>query len=220
MSMPMAPMHMTGGSWIGAAASFLGMWVVMMVAMMLPSLVPELLRYREVVGRTGGVRPGRLTTLAGVGYFTVWAVVGVVVYVLGIALAALTTRHPALHGAAPVAGGAVMCIAGAFQFTTWKRRHLACCRAMPGRGRELRVSPGAAWRHGLLHGLHCVSGCAGLTAILLVIGMMDLRAMTVIAAAITAERLAPAGERVARVVGVVAIVAGLVVLGCNGVRLH
>lgn len=213
MSMPMA-----GESWLGAATAFIGMWVVMMAAMMLPSLVPELLRYREAVSQTGAVRPGRLTALAGAGYLTVWTLVGVIVYVLGIALAALTTRHPALESVAPVASGAVISIAGAYQFTRWKARHLACCRAMPGRGRELRTSSGAAWRHGLQHGLHCVSGCAGLTAILLVIGMMDLRAMTVVAAAITAERLAPAGERVARIIGVVAVVAGLVILArCNGV---
>ncbi|HEU4586087.1 MAG TPA: DUF2182 domain-containing protein [Gemmatimonadaceae bacterium] len=216
MSMPMAPMPMAADSWLGAAASFLGMWVVMMMAMMLPSLVPELLRYREAVGRTGGVHPGRLATLAGTGYFAVWTVVGVVVYVLGTAFAALATCHPAIGAVAPIAGGAVICIAGALQFTKWKRQHLACCRAMPGRDRELRASSGAAWRHGLLHGVHCVSGCAGLTAILLVVGVMDLRAMTVIAAAITAERLAPAGERVARVIGVVAIVAGLVFLVTTG----
>jgi predicted metal-binding membrane protein len=221
MSTPMSPMMMSGESWLGAAASYVGMWVVMMVAMMLPSLVPELLRYRGAVGRTGEVRPGRLTTLAGAGYFAVWTLAGVVVYLLGIALAALVARHPAIEGAAPIAGGAVILIAGALQFTRWKARHLASCRAMPGRGRELRASSWAAWRHGLSHGVHCVSGCAGLTAILLVVGVMDLRAMSVIAAAITAERLAPAGERVARVVGVLAIVTGLVFLArYNGVRLH
>ncbi|HEU6451226.1 MAG TPA: DUF2182 domain-containing protein [Gemmatimonadaceae bacterium] len=212
MSMPMSPMPMAGESWLGAAASFIGMWLVMMAAMMLPSLVPELWRYREAVGRTGGVRPGRLTALAGAGYFTVWAVVGVIVYALGIALAALTTRHPVLEGAAPVAGGSVISIAGVYQFTRWKARHLACCRAVPGLGQKLHASSGAAWRHGLLHGLHCASGCAGLTAILLVIGMMDPRAMTAVAAAITAERLAPAGERVARIIGMAAIVVGLVFL--------
>jgi predicted metal-binding membrane protein len=212
MSMPMSPMPMAGESWLGAAAAFIGMWLVMMAAMMLPSLVPELLRYREVVGRTGGVRPGRLTALAGAGYFTVWTVVGAVVYMLGAALGALVTRHPTLNGTAPSAAGVVMSIAGALQLTKWKERHLTSCRAVPGLGRKLHASSGAAWRHGLLHGVHCVSGCAGLTAILLVIGVMDLRAMTMIAAAITAERLAPAGERVARVVGVAAIMAGLVVV--------
>jgi len=60
----MAWMRMPGQTWPGAAASFLGMWVVMMVAMMLPSLVPMLWRYRQAVGRTGDPRLGRLTTQA------------------------------------------------------------------------------------------------------------------------------------------------------------
>ena len=68
---------------------------------------------------------------------------------------------------------------------------------------------GTAWRYGLRLGLHCGYCCAGLTAILLVIGVMDLRAMAVVTAAITAERLAPAGERVARAIGAVAVLAGL-----------
>src|SRR5687767_15963162 len=76
-TMSMAWMRMPGQSWPGAAASFLGMWVVMMVAMMLPSLVPMLGRYRLAVGSPGETRLGRLTTLVGVGYFTVWTVFGV-----------------------------------------------------------------------------------------------------------------------------------------------
>jgi predicted metal-binding membrane protein len=49
-------------------------------------------------------------------------------------------------------------------------------------------------------------------SILLVIGVMDLRAMTVVATAITVERLAPAGERVARSIGAVVVVAGLLLI--------
>src|SRR6266516_53679 len=66
-TMSMAWMRMPGQTWPGAAASFLGMWVVMMVAMMLPSLVPMLLRYRQAVGSTrdGNVGLGWLTTLVG-----------------------------------------------------------------------------------------------------------------------------------------------------------
>jgi predicted metal-binding membrane protein len=59
-AMSMAWMRMPGQTWPGAAASFLGMWVVMMVAMMLPSLVPMLWRYRQAVGRTGETRLGLL----------------------------------------------------------------------------------------------------------------------------------------------------------------
>jgi predicted metal-binding membrane protein len=64
-------MRMPGQTWPGAAASFLGIWVVMMVAMMLPSLVPMLWRYPQAVGGPGETRLGRLTALVGVGYFFV-----------------------------------------------------------------------------------------------------------------------------------------------------
>jgi predicted metal-binding membrane protein len=66
-----------------------------------------------------------------------------------------------------------------------------------------------AWRHGLRLGLHCSFCCASLMAIVLVIGVMNLHAMAVVAAAITSERLAPAGERVARTFGAVVVGAGL-----------
>src|SRR5437016_10191698 len=71
-TMSMAWMRMPGQTWPGAATSFLGMWIVMMAAMMLPSLVPMLWRYRQAVGRTGEARLGWLTALVGVGYFFVW----------------------------------------------------------------------------------------------------------------------------------------------------
>jgi predicted metal-binding membrane protein len=215
-TMSMAWMRMPGQTWPGAAASFLGMWVVMMVAMMLPSLVPMLWRYRQAVGRTGQAvsrtgksRLGRLTALVGVGYFFVWTVFGIAAFPLGVALAAVEMQWPSLASAVPIAVGVVVLIAGRVLFTAWKAHHLACCREAPGRGRTLPADAGTAWRHGLRLGLHCSYCCAGLTAILLGLGVMDLRAMAVVTAAITVERLAPAGERVARAIGVVIVVAGL-----------
>jgi predicted metal-binding membrane protein len=196
-------------TWSVAAASFLGMWVVMMVAMMTPSLVPMLRRYRQAVGRAGEMRLGRLTALVGIGYFSVWAVFGMAAFPLGLALAAIEMQQPALARAVPIAVGGVVLIAGVFQFTAWKMRHLACCRELPGHGRTLPAAAGSAWRHGLCLGFHCSLCCAGLMAILLVIGVMDLRAMAVVAAAITVERLAPAGERVARAIGAVVAATGL-----------
>src|SRR5579871_2520708 len=68
-TMSMAWMRMPGQSLPGAAMSFLGMWIVMMVAMMLPSLVPMLLRYRQAIRRTGETRLGPLTALVAAGYF-------------------------------------------------------------------------------------------------------------------------------------------------------
>src|SRR5215475_12364787 len=145
--MSMAWMRMPGQTWPGAAASFLGMWVVMMVAMMLPSLVPMLWRYRQAVSGRGETRLGRLTTLVGVGYFFVWTVFGMAAFPLGVALAAVEMHQ------------------------------LDRCREAPGRGRTLPANAGTAWRHGLRLGLHCSYCCVGLMGILLVIGVMDLRAM-------------------------------------------
>jgi predicted metal-binding membrane protein len=206
---------MPGQTWPGAAVSFLGMWIVMMVAMMLPSLVPMLLRYREAVGRTGETRLGQLTVLVSIGYFFVWTVCGMAVFLLGAALATLEMQLPALARVVPIAIGLVVLIAGAFQFTAWKAHQLACCREAPGCVCTLRADAGTAWRHGLRLGLHCSYCCAGLTAILLVIGVMDLRAMAVVAVAITIERLAPAGDRVARAIGVVIVGAGLFLIAAG-----
>ncbi len=208
-TMSMAWMRMPGQTWPGAAASFLGMWVVMMAAMMLPSLVPMLWRYRQAVGRTGETRLGWLTALVGVGYLFVWTVFGMAAFPLGVALATIEMQHPALARAVPIAIGVIVLIAGALQLSAWKARHIACCRETPGPGRTLPADAGTAWRHGLHLGLHCSRCCGGLIAILLVVGVMDLRAMAVVAAAITVERLAPAGERVARAIGAVVIAAGL-----------
>jgi predicted metal-binding membrane protein len=208
-TMSMAWMRIPGQTWPGAAAWFLCMWVVMMVAMMLPSLVPMLWRYRQAVGSKGETRLGLLTALVGMGYFFVWTVFGMAAFPLGVVLATIEMRQPALARAVPVAVGVVVLIAGALQLTTWKARHLTCCREAPGRGRTLPADAGTAWRHGLRLGLHCTQCCAGLIAILLVIGVMDLRAMAVVAATISVERLAPAGERVARAAGAVVVGAGL-----------
>jgi predicted metal-binding membrane protein len=185
------------------------MWIVMMVAMMLPSLVPMLWRYRQAVGSTGKTRLGLLTVLVGVGYFFVWTVFGIAAFALGVVLATVEMQQPALARAVPIAVGVVVLITGSLQLTAWKARHLACCREAPGRGRTLPADAGTAWRHGLRLGLHCSQCCVGLMAILLVIGVMDLRAMAVVAVAIAVERLAPAGERVARATGAVVVGAGL-----------
>jgi predicted metal-binding membrane protein len=211
-TMSMLWMRMPGQTWAGAAAAFLGMWGVMMVAMMLPSLVPMLGRYRRAVGGTGETRLGPLTALVGVGYFVVWTALGVVAFPLGTVLAAVVMRQPELARAGPLAAGVVVLIAGALQFTAWKARHLAGCRDSPAHGHALAADAGTAWRHGLRLGLHCIQCCAGPMAILLVIGIMDLRAMAAVAAAITVERLTPAGRAVPRALGAAVVGAGLVLI--------
>ena len=160
----------------------------------------------------GEARLGRLTALVGAGYFFMWAVLGMAAFPLGTALAAIEMQQPALARAVPIISGMVVLIAGAVQFTAWKARHLACCRETPGSGRALRADSCTAWLHGLRLGLHCSCCTAGLTAILLALGVMNLKVMALVTAATTVERLAPVGDRVARGIGAVVLAAGLLLI--------
>jgi len=212
-NMSMAWMRMSGQSWPAAFAMFLGMWIVMMVAMMTPALVPMLLLDRAAArGGTTGVSARQLrvrTALVAAGYFATWTAFGAAAYPVGVALAAAEMRWPALSHAVPLGMGVVLVVAGALQFTPWKARHLARCReadasCAPAAGAR------AAWSHGLVLGVRCVRCCLGLMLALLALGVMDLALMTVVALAITAERVLPRPVPVARVTGVVALVAGAV----------
>jgi predicted metal-binding membrane protein len=117
-------------------------------------------------------------------------------------------QQPSVARAVPLAVGVVVLIAGALQFTVWKAHHLVCCREAPSCCPK-RAGTVSALRYGLRLGVHCSYCCASLTAVLLVIGVMDLRAMAVVSAAITIERLAPDAQRAARVIGAVVVGAGL-----------
>jgi predicted metal-binding membrane protein len=200
-------MSMPGQSGPGAAVSFLWMWVVMMVPMMAPALIPMLHRYRESVQTTGTTRLCWLTVLVAVGYFGVWSVVAILAYPFSVVMGR----------AVPSAVGVVVLIAGAFQFSAWKTRQLADCRERLCT--PLRADAGAAWRHGLRLGFLCSRCCINLMVILLAIGVMDLRAMVGVTAAIALERLAPAGALVARAIGTVVVAAGLLLIVRAGLNM-
>lgn len=211
-TMSMAWLPMSGQTWLRAAASFVGMWAAMMVSMMLPSLVPTLWRYRQAIGKTGETSLNWMTALVGAGYFVVWAGFGIVIFPLGAALVEVEMQQPALARVAPVAVAVVVVIAGTLQFSGWKAHHLGYCREPLVHEQRLLANASTAWRQGLHLGLHCTSGCAGFSAILLVLGVMDLRVMALVTAAITAERLAPNGDRVARAIGIIVVGVGLLLV--------
>ena len=202
--MPMAGgMSMTWSPGPRAALSFLCMWIAMMTAMMLPSLVFMLRHYRLAIA--GGTNLGALSAVVGGAYFIVWAALGTAVYPLGVMIDALKMELPFLSGGMAIIAAAVVLVAGALQFTAWKSCRLACCRAAPGCA--LQADAATATIYGLRLGVHCITCCANLTAILLVVGIMDLRAMVLVTAAITTERLW--GERAARIIGAATVAAGL-----------
>ncbi|WP_323741027.1 DUF2182 domain-containing protein [Caenimonas koreensis] len=200
-----------GQGWADTAACFIGMWSAMMVVMMLPSIAPVLWRARQAWRDRGQRCAGALVAMMAAGYFGVCVATGAGIFVLVAALVEAAMQFPALARAAPVWFAAVVLLAGGYQFTAAKSRELAGCRPttcdVPQGTSTWRCL--AALRHGMRLGGRCTRACAGLTAILLVVGVMDWRAMAVVGAAITAERLAPQGERVAWVVGALSLVAGV-----------
>ena len=195
---------MCGRSWLRAAASFVGMWIAMMTAMMLPSFAPLLWRHRIMLERAGVRRVTLHSVLMAAGYVGVWTLIGVAVCALGAGFSEIAMRMPAIARCVPFAGGTVVLLAGVLQFSKWHAHLQACCRDVA----PARASAFGAWLDGVRRGFHCVGCCAGLTATLLVFGMMDLRAMAFVTLAISIERLAPFGEAVARVIGAALLVIG------------
>jgi predicted metal-binding membrane protein len=194
---------MCGRTWLRAAAAFIGMWIAMMTAMMLPSFAPLLWRYR-VMREGAGVR---LSWSMVAGYAFVWAMTGVAAFAFGAIFTGIVMNTPAIARCVPFASGVVVLLAGVLQCSKRRARLLARCRHV-SRSADTR----AAWLDGVRHGLHCVACCAGLTATLFVFGVMDLRAMTLITLAITAERLLPSFRRVSQVIGVVLLLLGVMAM--------
>ena len=180
-SMPTAWTPLCGGSWTTAAGAFLGMWSLMMTAMMLPSLAPVLWRLRESAVVAGAVPPGLFAALAGFTYLLVWSALGLAVFVGGALLLEAALRWPLLARAVPFATGFVVIAAGLFQMSRWKLAMLAHCSHVAGQDPGATAASGL----GLRLGIACCASCAGLTTLLLVGGVMDLRTMAVAALAIT-----------------------------------
>lgn len=201
-----------GQSWLETAACFLGMWLVMMAAMMLPSLAPVLWRYREASFAAGAGRPGRLAAMVGASYFAVWTGLGLLVFLTGAALAQAAILWPALGRLGPIAGGLLVLIACLSQFSRWKAQLLASCRSASPQALLEWPRPLEALRAGALLGLRCCASCVGPMAVLIAGGVMDLPLMTGVTIAVTAERLLPAKARIAEATGMAMAATGILVL--------
>jgi predicted metal-binding membrane protein len=207
---------MCGQTWFHTAASFAGMWAVMMPAMMLPVLVPMLWRDREANPEGLAIYSAVLSILAGAGYFLIWLLTGIAIFPLGAGLAAIAMWVPALARALPAAAGAIVVLASLLQFTQWKAQRLACWRETQWCARRQPENALAALFYGIRLALRCGSCCGNWMAVLLVAGVMDLRVMAVVTAAIAAERIAPHCDRhharIARVIGMAGVAAGVLML--------
>ncbi len=205
MGMAMADMR----SWSGADFGLMYvMWLVMMIAMMAPSAGPMLLMFAAVNRkRREREAPYVPTGVFLAGYVIVWA---------AFSLAA-TTGNWGLHQASLLSsmmgastsgylGGALLLVAGVFQWSPLKYACLTQCRTPMGfLMTSWRDGPRGALRMGLEHGAYCLGCCWALMLLLFVLGIMNLVWIAALAAFVLAEKVAPKGEWVSRATGVLMV---------------
>jgi predicted metal-binding membrane protein len=199
------------GTDLGSLGWYLGVWVVMMAAMMLPSVAPMVLVFARISGereRRGHALVPTWIFLAG--YLLVWTVYGLVAY--GVFRGVRAFAGASLHwsGAGPWVAGGALVAAGAYQLTPLKRVCLRHCRGplhfvLHG----WRHGRAGALRMGVEHGAFCLGCCWGLMLALFALGVMSLVWMALVAAVIVVEKLLPVGERFARVVALCLVAVGI-----------
>jgi predicted metal-binding membrane protein len=193
----------------GALDFYLGTWIVMMAAMMLPALTPAALSYADL-----GHEPrrrfahARSSALFVAGYLAVWALAGLAGYAVLEAGRSLDGGVLAWHRAGRWVAAAVLLAAALYQLTPAKRLCLTRCRDARALRLARRADRGAGGLvSGIRHGMWCVGCCWVLMAGLFALGAMSLVWMAAIAALVAAERLLPW-----RKLGIAAVASVLVAL--------
>jgi predicted metal-binding membrane protein len=208
------------GTDLGTLGFFLTTWVVMMSAMMFPSIAPMVLMYaRMEAGRReqGKSAPAGSTAVFVGGYLVVWAAAGLVGYAIFELSRSLSIDAFSWDRGGPYLAGGVLIAAAAYQLTPLKDVCLRKCRNplmflltawRPGR-------PGAL-RMGIEHGAWCVGCCWALMAALFALGVMSLGWMAFVAALIAVEKLLPWKAFANRGVASLLIVLGIAVAFAPG----
>lgn len=177
------------------------MWAVMMAAMMLPSAAPMILVHRRMsLGRQE--RGDHASAYFIAAYLLAWSVFSLAAAGAQWTLQSLSVMSGMLIMTDPWLAGAVLAVAGIYQFTPFKEACLANCRTPIGfLATEWRPGNRGAFRMGLKHGSICIGCCWVLMATLFVFGVMSLVAIVLLATAVAAEKLLPWGKSVRWVLG-------------------
>jgi predicted metal-binding membrane protein len=185
------------GTDLGSVGWYVGVWVTMMAAMMLPSALPMVLLF-DHMSHERTTRWNRLgSTWLFVGsYLTIWTLYGLAAFGVYRAIAGLHLRFLAWDHSGPYVAGAVIALAGVYELTPLKSVCLRHCRSplhfVLGGWKNGRLS---AVRMGATHGSYCLGCCWGLMLLLFALGVMSLFWMAVVAALIFAQKLLPFGQR-------------------------
>jgi predicted metal-binding membrane protein len=191
------------GSITFPALLYVGGWVLMIVAMMLPTTLPLLGR----LGRLIEKRPDRtmLLTLVILGYFLIWGVFGLAAHSIDFLLHNLVVANPWLTFNGWIIGASVLAAAGVFQFSTLKHDCLAKCRAPFSFVNEDRGGPAMhrqAFLLGVHHGILCVGCCWATMLLMFVVGTGSVGWMLVLGALMAIEKNMSWGRRLSTPLGV------------------
>lgn len=179
------------------------MWVVMMIAMMLPSAAPMILTFAAVArNRRKAQRPYVPVAVFAAGYVAVWSVFSAVATVAQWLLHRAALLSPMMVSSSALLGGILLLLAGIFQFTPLKHSCLTHCRA-PLEFITTRWREGwwGTFRMGLEHGLFCTGCCWALMALLFVLGVMNLLWIALLTILVGLEKILPRGRHFSHVIG-------------------
>ncbi len=182
------------GTDLGGLGWFLGIWLTMMAAMMLPSAAPA----AQHVARLARRLPTLFFTA---GYLAVWAAFGLAAYGLFRVVTSFDTGWAAWDEGGPYLAGGLIVAAGIYEWTPLKQHCLRGCRSPLPEPRALRS--------GLRYGLDCVGCSGGLIVVLFALGVMSLFWMAVVAGVIFAEKVLPQGPRLSRLVAIALVALGI-----------
>jgi predicted metal-binding membrane protein len=211
----MSGMDAGPGTDLGGLGWFLGVWVVMMAAMMFPSIAPMVIMYARVQEgkrEREQAAPAGATAMFVGGYLVSWAAAGLAGYLIFEGVRSLDIGFLAWDEAGPYVAGGVIFAAAVYQLTPLKDVCLRHCRNPlmflmqhwhPGRAGALRM--------GVEHGGFCVGCCWMLMAGLFALGVMSIGWMAFIAALIATEKLLPWKALANRGIAVLLAVLGIMV---------
>jgi predicted metal-binding membrane protein len=207
----MGGMDTAPGADLGALGWFLVTWVVMMAAMMLPSLVPMAVGRARIQRERDERAPVAGTVLFVAGYVLAWGAVGLLGYLVVEGVRSLDIGFLAWENGGPYVAGGVIVVAALYQVTAVKDACLRHCRESRMLSDDWHAGPVGALRMGVEHGGFCIGCCWALMAALFALGVMSIGWMAFVAAIIAAEKLVPWRGFARHGIAVLLLVLGLAV---------
>ncbi|GIG61239.1 hypothetical protein Lfu02_56110 [Longispora fulva] len=203
---------MDAGPWtsLGSLGWFLGVWTVMMAAMMFPSVAPTVALYARMTKRRSPLRPW----LFSAGYLLTWTVAGLIAYTVGVTATRILGDALAWHNAGRALAGTTLIVAAIYEVTPLKDVCLGKCRSPLGvlLGSWREGNAGAV-RMGARNGAWCVGCCWALMASLFALGVMSVPWMALVAGIIAVEKTVPWHRKVVTyATSAVLLVLGILVL--------